>query len=253
VSRHDRLNKLFVDGFRAMDIARPLLSFDVEKNAREVREIMLGTELDLCGIRVAGLVAGYVTPGDLGEGSCAESLRPFGNGQVIAEDAALHAALDALDRHDYCFLSTLGTVDAVVGRSDVEKPPARMWLFGMITIIEMYVSRTIEARYPNDSWQEHVSPGRLASARRLRDERRRRNQRVGLLDCLQLSDKAQILIRDPASVEEMGYDSRRAAKEAIKRLESLRNNLAHSQEIVSHDWPIIARLSGRLERILTRA
>jgi hypothetical protein len=253
VSRHDRLKKLFLEGFRAMDIARPLLSFDAEKDAREVREIMARTDFDLAGVRVAGLVAGFVTAADLEHGSCAENLRPFGDGQVISEDSSLHLALDALDRHEHCFLSTLGTVDAVVGRADVEKPPARMWLFGMITIIEMFVSRTVEAMHPNDAWKELVSAGRLAAACRLRDERRRRTQRVALLDCLQLTDKIQILIRDPEAVLEMGFDSRRAAKDAIKRLESLRNNLAHSQEIVSHDWPIITRLSGRLERILSRA
>ena len=253
MSRRERLKRLFLDGFHAMDIARPLLSYDAEKDGVEVREIMQRTDLELCGVRVAGLVAGYVTPADLVEGQCAESLRPFGTGQVVSEGSGLQTALEALDQHDYCFLSTLGTVDAFVGRSDVEKPPARMWLFGMITIIEMFVARTIEARFPDGSWSEHVAPGRLEYAQKLRDERRRRNQYVNLLDCLQLSDKAQILVRDPESATEMGFESRREAKEAIKRLESLRNNLAHSQEIVAHDWPIISRLAGRLERVLSRA
>ena len=252
MSRRERLKRLFHDGFHAMDIACPLLSFDAEKDGVEVRAIMQSTDVELCGVRVAGRVAGYVTPADLGEGQCVLGMRPFAEGQIVSESAGLQAALEALDLHDYCFLSTLGTVDAFVGRSDVEKPPARMWLFGMITIIEMFVSRTVEARFPNESWVEHVAPGRLEYAQKLRDERRRRNQRVELLDCLQLSDKAQILIRDPESAKEMGFESRREAKEAIKRLESLRNNLAHSQEIVAHDWPIIHRLSGRLERILSR-
>jgi hypothetical protein len=253
VSRRDRLKRLFLDGFHAMDIARPLLSFDAEKDGREVREIMESTDLELCGVRIAGRVAGYVSQWDLESGKCVEGMQPFDEHQVISEASGLQAALKVLGRHDYCFLSTLGTVDAFVGRSDLEKPPARMWLFGMITIIEMFVARTIDAQFPDGSWREHVAPGRLAHARKLRDERRRRNQFVRLLDCLQLSDKSQILIRDPESAREMGFESRREAKDAIKRLESLRNNLAHSQEIVTHDWPIIERLSGRLERVLSRA
>jgi hypothetical protein len=218
-----------------------------------VRRIMQGTDLELCGVRIAGRVAGYVTVNGVVEGPAVESMRPFSEDQVVREGTGLQEALEVLDRHDYCFLSTLGTVDAFVGRSDVEKPPARMWLFGMITIIEMFVARRIDASFPDGSWREHVAPRRLERAQRLRDERRRRNQHVRLLDCLQLSDKTQILIRDPESAKEMGFESRRVAKEAIKRLESLRNNLAHSQEIVTHDWPIISRLSDRLERILSRA
>jgi len=31
------------------------------------------------------------------------------------------------------------------------------------------------------------------------------------------------------------------------KLESLRNNLAHAQDIVTHDWAAIARIASRLE------
>ena len=39
------------------------------------------------------------------------------------------------------------------------------------------------------------------------------------------------------------------AKREIKELESLRNHLAHAQDIVMHDWPQIARLSMRMEEV----
>ena len=80
---------------------------------------------------------------------------------MVNEGTGLHAAWEVLDRHDRCFLSTLGAVDAFIGRSDVEKPPARMWLFGAITIIEMFVVRTVGVRHPDGSWKELVAPGRL--------------------------------------------------------------------------------------------
>jgi hypothetical protein len=31
------------------------------------------------------------------------------------------------------------------------------------------------------------------------------------------------------------------------QIESLRNNLAHAQDIVTHDWAAIARIASRLE------
>jgi hypothetical protein len=67
------------------------------------------------------------------------------------------------------------------------------------------------------------------------------------MDCLQLSDKAQILIDEPVAMERLGMVSKSGAKRAINDLESLRNHLAHAQDIVQHDWPQIARLSMRLE------
>jgi hypothetical protein len=72
------------------------------------------------------------------------------------------------------------------------------------------------------------------------------------LDCLQLSDKAEILIEDADQLAEFGFDSKRAAKNVIKELESLRNNLAHAQDIVTHDWPQIARMTHRLEDSIGR-
>jgi hypothetical protein len=35
-------------------------------------------------------------------------------------------------------------------------------------------------------------------------------------------------------------------------LQSLRNNLAHTQDIVPHDWPQIARLAKHFAKILCR-
>ena len=56
-----------------------------------------------------------------------------------------------------------------------------------------------------------------------------------------------MLIRDDALLAELGFYSRSAAKQVIKELESLRNNLAHGQDIVTHDWPQIARMTRRME------
>jgi hypothetical protein len=44
-----------------------------------------------------------------------------------------------------------------------------------------------------------------------------------------------------------GFDSRAAGKRVLRELQSLRNNLAHAQDIVTHDWAQIARLTRRLD------
>jgi hypothetical protein len=68
-------------------------------------------------------------------------------------------------------------------------------------------------------------------------------------DCLQLSDKARIAIEHPQILEIFGFDSKRSGKQAIKNLESLRNNLSHAQDIVTHDWAQIARMSQRMNEM----
>ena len=46
-----------------------------------------------------------------------------------------------------------------------------------------------------------------------------------------------------------GFGSVAAAKKVIKDLESLRNNLAHGQDVTSHDWPQIFRLARRVRQM----
>jgi len=128
----------------------------------------------------------------------------------------------------------------------------RMWLFGTVTMIEMGLVQLIQERFPADSWQPLVSAGRLDKARAIQTERQRRNQYCELIDCLQLSDKGQILMEDATMLDRLGFDSRSAAKRVVKELESLRNHLAHAQDIVTHDWAQIARMTKRMEEIVRR-
>jgi hypothetical protein len=143
----------------------------------------------------------------------------------------------------------MGEVVGVVTRDDMNDPIVRMWLFGIITIIEMEFVRKIRESYPDDSWKSLIPAARLDKAEALFEERRRRNRGGTLLDCLQLPDKGQILIRDGTMVEWLQFDSQRTAKRAVKDIESLRNHLAHSQDIVAHDWAQIARLASRVEEL----
>ncbi len=113
----------------------------------------------------------------------------------------------------------------------------------------MFVER-IRERWPDGAWQALLSPGRLDKARLLRGERERRGQAAELLECLQLSDKAVILMEEPDLLVELGFRSKRAAEANLKELESLRNHIAHTQDVVSHHWHQIARISRRFDEAL---
>jgi len=146
----------------------------------------------------------------------------------------------------------LGNVSAYITRKDFQKPPARMWLFGLVTIIEMFVTRTVREKYPNDSWRS-IMPERLVDkAVSLQAERRRREEIADLVDCLQLEDKLQILLNYPQTMAEAGLGSPREGREMIKEIESLRNKLAHSMDIASTNWKGIVLIARKLEKITTR-
>jgi hypothetical protein len=170
--------------------------------------------------------------------------------QIVEGDAPLSDVIEILTRHDFCYVGRAGNVERVIQRSDMQKPIARMWLFGLITVVELLLTRLVRELWPDDEWTKFVSANRLRKAEELRSERLRRQQSCTLLDCLQLGDKGAILLRNPAQLAAFGFESRRAGERVMRDLQSLRNNLAHSQDIVTNDWPQIVRLARRLETLV---
>ena len=242
-----QLQRGFMRVFTVNDLAEPLRSYDDTAQADTVRERMAEQGQLVAGVRRDGRVSGYVLVYDLVGGTVGEAGREFRGDQIVQGVDRLSSVIEGLTRHDHVFVEVLGDVGGVVARADIQKPAVRMWLFGIITITEMTLAARLREVYPDDSWREHLSPARFAGAEELFAERRRRDQRGDLIECLQFSDKAEILLSRDSELAVYGFRSRKEAKRVIKQLESLRNNLAHAQDIVTHDWPQIVRMSRNLE------
>jgi hypothetical protein len=244
------VRRLFAEGFQVADIAEPLASFDAETPGDAVAEVMDVDGFSVAGVRRRGLVAGFVERERLGSGPCGAAMTEFRMATRLAGTAPLSAAIRVLVREPRVFVIAMGGVSGVVTPDDVQKPPARMWLFGMVTMIELRYTHLIEECCPDGTWREYLSEGRLKKAEEFMAERHRRNRPASLLDCLQLSDKGQIVARNEKVRGQTIFASRRQAEDGIRMLEGLRNNLAHAQDIVTTDWEAIVQLSGHLDRAL---
>jgi len=247
-TQSSRLRRLFLEGFSAMDVAEPLVSFDEGASATEVKDFMQSKAFDLVGVRRDGLIEGYVHQEDLSSGTCGDHFRPFTpDDDLIPDTANLIDVVKSLAINQQCFVTILDRVGAIITMTDLEKPPMRMFLFGMITMIEMTMTEILRQRYPNDSWQEFLSDKRLALAKKLQEERNRRGQQVELVDCLQFGDKGWIITYDEELRETLGHKSRKETRNAVKEFENLRNNLAHTQEIIPSGWQRIVIACSRWE------
>jgi hypothetical protein len=215
-----------------------------------VRPILVQHHQRIAGVRVNGFVTGYLTINELGKGPCSQFCHPINEAKILSGNAHLSELVLALDQVSFLFVKFLGEISGLVTRADLDDPPVRMWLFGLITLIELRFLTLIDRRFPESGWEVYISPQRLEKANALQEERRRRNQDPRILDCLQFSDKAQIVLRDEQLRQQAGFRSRRRGEQTIKNLEKLRNNLAHSPDIVSLDWGTIVNLSENLEAVI---
>ncbi len=243
---HKRSLRLFARSFSARDIAEPLRSFDKGMPLTDILPLMEKLEIPVVGVRTEGLVRYYVNLSD--QENVDNRLRAISISQVLDWEAPLSDVIMVLTRQEYVFVSVFGSVTGIISRADIEKPIVRMWLFGMITLIESELTSRVAAKSADQNWTGLISPKRLQRAQDLWKERERRGQPCTLISCLQLSDKAQLALRDEKTLSEFGFSSKNSAKRVIKELESLRNNLAHAQDIVNADWAQIARLAQNLFR-----
>lgn len=241
------LFRLFTEAFSAQDVSEPVRSFDASRPCAEILALMELHDLEIVCLRKQGVISGYVKRVDLEGKLCGDHMRLFRSGQTISADRSLIDVIHILTVQRYGFITMLGEVSGYFSRNDINKPVVRMWLFGIITFIELEILKIIRKNFPNDTWQSAITEKRLEQASNLQQERERRGQQSQLLDCLQLSDKVKILISKQETLDEIGLGSRSSAKKVIKEIESLRNNLSHAQDIVTYDWAQIVRITHRLQ------
>lgn len=249
------LKNVFRSGFSAHDITESLVSCDSSESGAWIADFMSSHELEVIGVREHGHVVGYVEASavDIKAIDCQSFTQSFTSDQVIQTSTPLVEVIGKLRNQPRLFVSVFGHVGGIVTRTDLQKPPVRMWLFGVITMIEMRMTNMITAGLDVESWTEYLSDARVEKAESLRRERDRRNQKVKLIDCLQFSDKCQIIARNEALRSQTRFDSRRRVEDAGKKIERLRNDLAHSQDIIAHDWDAVVELSSNLESMLQKA
>jgi hypothetical protein len=238
----EAVKRIFTEAFVARDIAEPLASFDEGASAAEVRQCMQAKGLDVIGIRTGGEIVGFVERRFLEDGPCGLSQRLLSEARVLSDSAPLLSVLTEMNHASFLFITILGAIGGVITPAHLQKPPVRMWVFGIVTLIEMRCVELIERHCPGDHWKEHLSEGRLQKAQSLLDERARRNQTVRLIDCLQFSDKGQIIARNEEIRQHTIFASRRQAEDASRKLELLRNNIAHAQDLTKDDLETIVEL-----------
>jgi hypothetical protein len=246
------LRRMFARTITLRDIAEPLVSFDHTQPAGEVRAFMERREFDVVGLREHGVVVGYVGRDELKDGPAGNYLRSFAADTVLPDSEPLLSAFAALRERRHVFINVLGQVGGIVTRGDLQKAPVRLWLFGLVSLLEMQLLRVVRERYPAEAWATLLTPERVQGTRRVFAERQRRHEENDLSDCLQLGDKATIFMKDRELFAVSGFGSKQALEDFFKDVGALRNALAHANDIASGRWPALVQLGTTLEGLLER-
>ncbi len=256
-SRARDLHDLF-GGMTVKYIAEKLECRDSSDDASVVRAYMEQRDFDLMGIKCQGNICGYVTRSGLQEGSCSDYQQPFALTEIIADSTPLIDLFQLLRDRPSMFLLTRDRVHSIVTRGDLQKAPVRMFLFGLITLLEMHFLRFIRSRYPNDSWKELLASdnegrNQLKSARSLFSRKQKRNEEIDLAECLYFKGKALVILHTSQILEKLSVTSEQF-QAFIEPANELRNNLAHGSDMVQNlSWPQVIDLASEVEQLLERS
>ncbi|MGH8543149.1 MAG: hypothetical protein ACREX3_05850 [Gammaproteobacteria bacterium] len=217
-------------------------------------EVLRNKDFDVAGVQVDrdGPVVGCVAAEALRDGLVRDHQRALMVDELISDATPLPNVLSVLKVREHTFVLIGSAVRGIITRADLNKPPVRVYLFGLISLLEMHLGFWIRATYRDESWERRLSATRLAVARELQAKRRERNQNISLIDCLQFCDKRDLVLARNELVEKLQLGGRTGSRKFFNRAEGLRDLLAHSQQDLDEgtSWESVIDLVDWIERTL---
>lgn len=250
--RLSELREIFERHITIGQIAEPLLSFDEATPSSDCRAFMEANSLDVVGVRSDGAVDGYAQVQDLSGGNVGNYALPIPTDRLLNATEPLLVGVKQLEVHPWVFVRLLGKPGGIVTRSDLKKQPVRMWLFGLVSLLEMEMTETIRSIYTTENWAKMLSPIRLKNARQIYEQSRQKNEELDLAACLQFADKADLVAKSFDVRQALGFSSKAKASAVFGRLQDLRNHLAHARGLSTKDWGELAKLAECAEFYVDR-
>lgn len=253
-SQYEELKKLYSKSITVNYICEELLSFNINDDAISAKDFMDVNNYDFMGVEENDIIIGYINRSKLGPGQCRDYFEEFNAQNLITDSTPIIDLMKILRDITVLFILERNQVKSIVTRGDLQKPPIRMFIFGYINLLEMSLLESMHSFYKEDSWEDYIKPNRYNDAVALFNQRKARNEDIDLSDCLQLCDKAELILQKEELLELYGIESKNKGKTLFSKISRLRDKLAHSQDIVmGSSWPEIIDVVERIETLLERA
>ncbi len=249
--------KMFTDTLSAKFISEKLECCRSTDVAQYVKEKLEHLEFDSAGVvNEDEVTVGYVITNELGDGQIYDYVRKFDFDRVISDSTPLSEIINVFKGSDFVYVNYIDQVTGIVTKADLNKPPVRVYLFGVLSLFEMHLSYWVGKVFEEKAWQKLIDKKRLESAIRVYESRRsdNMNQNITLLECLQLCDKRDILLRSEYFLELIDM-SRKNFRKFMRSIEAIRNNLAHSQNSIidSIEFNVMGTVISDCEKFLLRS
>jgi len=238
----------------AVDICEPLKCCAAGAPADDIRAELERLDFTVAGVREleGGPIIGFVESSALSCGDVRDHLHDLSEVSVIPQATDVVAVLGLLLDRPFVYVEGDAGVEAILTWADINKPMVRIYIFGLISLLEMHLSFWIFKEFSDVEWEKMLAGGRVEAAEGVQKIRRAVGQELRLIQCLQLCDKRDLVLHSGKLMGLFGLSSRRAGERFFRSVETLRNSLAHSQyDLVSDNaWVDLLSLVGQIQRVV---
>lgn len=234
---YQSLNKMIEQGITIKHISEELEFVSHDSDAFKVKKDLEEMDYDTTVVENEGKVIGYVNREELGEGECEIYIHEFEIKDIVSESTPLLDALYLFEEKSRIFILEKNNITRIINLADLQKPPVRMLIFGLITLLESYITEMIVDYYPDEKWKDSIPDERLSKAESVYNEKLERNEALRLVDCLLIADKFNIVKKNKELRVKLELSSRKEASSFFHKIEELRNILAHAHDLgVEVSW-----------------
>lgn len=223
--------RVYETAIRTSDITEYDLQWRSSRDsAAEIRKQMDDHGFDVMPIRDGGRVKGYVRRKEVKPGGSLV-IQPIEIENLIAPETPLNRLLPRLAEKGWFFVLADNRIAGIVTTSDLEKHPARVYLFGVITLAEAAILDWIRKHFSEAAWEEHLNPRAVKKAQGYYRKAVRHNSQIHALQHCSFAHKLEIM-NSVAKIRSVpGWFP---TKPPFTRMAAqLRNNIAHGLEILN--------------------
>lgn len=232
------LQNIFIDNITTKFIYEPLACCKIYDNAFEVKQTLDVRDFDTLGVVDENeKKIGYIIHHELQNGEISQYVKQFKTDILISDSTPICDLLDILSEKEYVYVLEKNSIEGIVTRADINKPIIRIYLFGIISLFELHLNYWINKNHMESEWLEILPKNRVTTAHDIYNQRKGNNSQLTILECIQICDKKFILMKTNVFLESFQY-SKTKFKDLLENSESIRNELAHSQNsiIANLDW-----------------
>lgn len=242
------------DRILVRDIFEPLQSCPVAAHTFEMAKLLQRRDFDVAGVKEEriGPVLGFVRATNLTRGVIGDHIEKISEEQLIEETMGIRDIFHKLMKERFLFVRVDHVVKGIVTQADLNKPLIRVYLFGLVSLLEIHLGYWVASLYPDLSWIRELSQDRVAVAQAFQAERERVGQALELIECLQFCDKKKLIAKSEVARQMLDLGSKSKSTRLLEAAEVLRNVLAHSQYdlTIGSSWDDLLRLVERIRAII---